>query len=110
MSPEVTIVLPGGERRSVPAGTSIAELLRGWNPQGFPSYLAATWNGRPVDLASRVDRDGTVAPLTFQDRAGRDIVQHSAAHLVAKALLEKVPGALPTAGPPTDEGFYYDFD
>ncbi|MGI0140651.1 MAG: threonine--tRNA ligase, partial [Thermoplasmata archaeon] len=39
-----------------------------------------------------------------------DIVQHSSAHLVAKALLQVVPEARPTHGPPTDEGFYYDFD
>ena len=49
-------------------------------------------------------------PLTFRDREGRDILQHSAAHVVAKAVTEVVPGALPTAGPPTDDGFYYDFD
>jgi threonyl-tRNA synthetase len=29
---------------------------------------------------------------------------------VAKALTEVVATALPTAGPPTEEGFYYDFD
>jgi len=63
-----------------------------------------------VDLSAPLSQDGHLAPLTFQDRAGRDILQHSAAHLVAKALVEAVPTALPTVGPPTDEGFYYDFD
>ncbi|MCI4349581.1 MAG: threonine--tRNA ligase, partial [Thermoplasmata archaeon] len=33
-----------------------------------------------------------------------------AAHLVAKAVVETIPAALPTAGPPTPDGFYYDFD
>ncbi len=48
--------------------------------------------------------------MTFGDRAGRDILQHSAAHLVAKGVVETVPEARPTVGPPTDDGFYYDFD
>lgn len=37
-------------------------------------------------------------------------LRHSAAHLLAAAVLELYPTALPTIGPATDEGFYYDFD
>ncbi|MCI4348242.1 MAG: threonine--tRNA ligase, partial [Thermoplasmata archaeon] len=44
------------------------------------------------------------------DKAGREILQHSAAHLVAKAVTELIPEAKPTDGPPTDDGFYYDFE
>jgi threonyl-tRNA synthetase len=110
MTVEVTATLPDGSRRPIPSGATVGDVLRGWNPQGAAQYLAATWDGRPVDLAYVPDREGALAPLTFQDRAGRDVVQHSAAHLVAKALVEAIPGALPTAGPPTEEGFYYDFD
>lgn len=54
--------------------------------------------------------DGALAPLTFEDRSGRDILQHSSAHLVAKALVETITGARPTHGPPTEDGFYYDFE
>ncbi|MCI4326972.1 MAG: threonine--tRNA ligase [Thermoplasmata archaeon] len=110
MTAEVTATLPDGTRRPLPPGGTVGDLLRAWNPQGASHYLAATWDGRSVDLSFVPARDGTLVPLTFQDRAGRDIVQHSSAHLVAKALVEAIPGALPTAGPPTDEGFYYDFD
>lgn len=37
-------------------------------------------------------------------------LRHSAAHLLAAAVLELYPEAKPTIGPATDEGFYYDFD
>jgi threonyl-tRNA synthetase len=37
-------------------------------------------------------------------------LRHSAAHLLAAAVLELYPEAKPTIGPSTDEGFYYDFD
>lgn len=37
-------------------------------------------------------------------------LRHSAAHLLAAAVLELWPEALPTIGPPIESGFYYDFD
>ena len=37
-------------------------------------------------------------------------LRHSAAHLLAAAVLELYPEAKPTIGPATDDGFYYDFD
>jgi len=37
-------------------------------------------------------------------------VRHSLSHLMAAAVLEIWPEALPTLGPATDTGFYYDFD
>lgn len=37
-------------------------------------------------------------------------LRHSAAHLLAAAVLELYPNAKPTIGPSTDDGFYYDFD
>lgn len=37
-------------------------------------------------------------------------VRHSLAHLLAAAVKELYPAALPTLGPAVDNGFYYDFD
>ena len=37
-------------------------------------------------------------------------LRHSAAHLLAAAVLELYPEAKPTIGPAIDNGFYYDFD
>lgn len=39
-----------------------------------------------------------------------DPLRHSAAHLLAAAVLALFPDAKPTIGPPTTEGFYYDFE
>jgi len=106
----VSVRLPDGRREQVPAGTPAGEALARWNPGAASKLLAAVWDGRPVDLATPLEHDGDLAPLTFEDRAGRDILQHSAAHLVAKGLLETIPEARPTHGPPTEDGFYYDFE
>ena len=72
--------------------------------------LAATLDGVPIDLAAPLDRGGKLAPVRFVDAAGREILEHSSAHLVAKAVTEVIPEAKPTHGPPTEEGFFYDFD
>ncbi len=37
-------------------------------------------------------------------------VRHSFAHVLAQAVVERFPDARPTIGPPTEHGFYYDFD
>jgi len=37
-------------------------------------------------------------------------IRHSAAHVMAQAVLEKFPDAGIAIGPPIEDGFYYDFD
>jgi threonyl-tRNA synthetase len=37
-------------------------------------------------------------------------IRHSAAHVMAQAVLEFYPGAKYTIGPPVENGFYYDFE
>jgi threonyl-tRNA synthetase len=106
----LVVKLPDGSRVEVSPGTTAGDVLRRWQPDRASSYLAALWDGLPIDLSRPLERDGVLSPLTFSDRAGREILQHSTAHLVAKGLVETIPEAKPTVGPPTEEGFYYDFD
>ncbi len=37
-------------------------------------------------------------------------IRHSAAHVMAQAVVEMIPEAKYTIGPPIEDGFYYDFD
>ena len=39
-----------------------------------------------------------------------ETLRHSTAHVLAAAITRLYPGALPTIGPPIENGFYYDFD
>ncbi len=105
-----TVTLPDGRQLQTSVEASVGDLLGEWAPERRPKMLAALWDGQPVDLTYHPATDGRLAPLTFEDRAGWEVLQHSSAHLVAKALLEVIPDALPTHGPPTDDGFYYDFE
>jgi threonyl-tRNA synthetase len=49
----------------------------------------------------------TLADLSKEDRLER--MRHSAAHIMAEAVLEMFPDAKLGIGPPIDTGFYYDF-
>ncbi|MCI4352967.1 MAG: threonine--tRNA ligase [Thermoplasmata archaeon] len=109
-SPSVSIRWPDGTSTDIPAGTSAGDALRHWNAQQTRLALAAILDGELIDLAHPLTHAGVLAPLLPDDKAGREVLQHSAAHLVAKAVTELIPDALPTDGPPTDEGFYYDFE
>lgn len=42
------------------------------------------------------------------DKTRLQILRHSAAHLLAQAILELYPGTILTIGPATEEGFFYD--
>lgn len=110
MAETVQVTFPNGRSLELPQGISAGDALREWEPTQAADWLAALVDGRPVDLSYPLNASAQVAPLSFEDRAGREILQHSSAHLVAKALVEVIPQACPTVGPPTDEGFFYDFD
>jgi threonyl-tRNA synthetase len=109
-SDTIELTFPDGRRLNVPIGTRAGDALSEWHPKESGTFLAAMVEGVPIDLDRKLERSGSLAPLTFSDRVGRDILQHSSAHLVAKAVTETVADAKPTVGPPTEEGFYYDFD
>ncbi|HEV2231543.1 MAG TPA: threonine--tRNA ligase [Thermoplasmata archaeon] len=112
MPPDATVRLdlPDGQSREVTLGTLVGDVLAAWGPSEASRFLAARLDGTLVDLRTPVRAAGRLEPLTFADADGRLILHHSAAHLVAKAVVEAIPGALPTNGPPSEEGFYYDFD
>jgi threonyl-tRNA synthetase len=108
--PNVTIILPDGARKQVPAGTTIAEFVRTQIGPGLAKVaLAAKYDGAEVDLSRALDHDGQLAIVTPKDPEGLDLVRHDAAHIVASVVQTLFPGTQVTIGPTTEDGFYYDF-
>ena len=69
-------------------------------------------NGELVDLA-RDDDDFAGADVSFLSADDPDVLhvmRHSAAHVMAQAVLRVFPDARYGIGPPVENGFYYDFD
>ena len=51
-----------------------------------------------------------VAIVTADTDAGRAVLRHSTAHVLAQAVLRLWPGAKYAIGPVIENGFYYDFE
>lgn len=72
------------------------------------TVVAVIFNGREYDLDRTAPEDGKFTPVKITDDEGLRILRHSGAHLLAQAVLSLYPNALLNAGPPTEDGFYYD--
>src|ERR1700761_6005592 len=64
---------------------------------------------RLVDLTTPLNEDTTLQLLTEKDADALKVVRHSAAHVMATAVLELFPETKLGHGPATDAGFFYDF-
>jgi threonyl-tRNA synthetase len=106
---QVTITLPDGSSRAVPAGTLVRDIAEGISPRLSQAALAAWVDGKLVDLTYPVDRDVAVRLVTDKSPEALAISRHSTAHLLAAAVTNLFPGVQCGIGPATDEGFFYDF-
>ncbi len=64
---------------------------------------------RLVDLSTPLTEDVELQLLTEKDPDALPVVRHSAAHVLATAVLELFPETKLGHGPPTENGFFYDF-
>src|SRR6185369_15149994 len=66
-------------------------------------------NGELKDLDTPIKETDTLEFIHFDSPEGKEIYWHTSAHVLAQAILRLWPEALPTIGPPIENGFYYDF-
>ena len=71
-------------------------------------YSADADGERLVDLAAPLTEDVALELLKENDEAALKVVRHSAAHVMATAILELFPETKLGHGPATDAGFFYD--
>jgi threonyl-tRNA synthetase len=64
---------------------------------------------RLVDLSTPLTADTRLELITERDLEALKVVRHSAAHVMATAVLELFPETKLGHGPATDSGFFYDF-
>jgi threonyl-tRNA synthetase len=64
---------------------------------------------RLVDLSTPLTADSRLELVTEKDPEALKVVRHSAAHVLATAVLELFPETKLGHGPATDSGFFYDF-
>jgi threonyl-tRNA synthetase len=133
----IQVELPDGTTKAVPAGTTPRDIAHSISPRLAAAAVAAkihplhaavaatassaapseaemyaaedTAAERTVDLSHPLTEDVAVRLLTEKDAEALHIVRHSAAHVLATAVLELFPEAKLGHGPATESGFFYDF-
>jgi threonyl-tRNA synthetase len=106
---QITITLPDGSSRSLPAGAPVRDVAESISPRLAQAALAGVVDGKLVDLAFPLTRDASVRIVTDRSPEALPLFRHSAAHLLAAAVTQMFPGVQCGIGPATDEGFFYDF-
>ena len=108
----ISIRLPDGSSRDLPAGSSAADLAASIGPGLRRDAVAATVDGELRDLHRPLPDGAEVSIVTRDDEDPYALyaLRHSAAHVLATAVRELHPEAGIGFGPPIDDGFYYDFD
>jgi threonyl-tRNA synthetase len=133
----ISIHLPDGSIREVPDGTTPLDIANEISPRlaaasvvarltpvttGVQAsaktegeseaamYAAEDASGpRLVDLATPLHADTKLELVKESDPEALKVVRHSAAHVLATAVLELFPDTKLGHGPATDAGFFYDF-
>ncbi len=105
-----TVTLPDGSQQSVPAGTRPIDIAKSISPRLANDAIVARVNGDLFDLTRPFEADSQLEILTPKNPESLQVYRHSTAHLLAAAVLELFPETQLGIGPPTDTGFYYDFE
>ena len=101
--------LPDGSERSLPVGATARDLAAQIGRRLAKDALAAQVDGRLTDLTTVLVDGASVALITPASDAGREVLRHSTAHVLAQAVTRLWPGAHYAIGPAIRDGFYYDF-
>src|ERR1017187_7569945 len=109
MAGVISVRLPDGWMRELAEGTTAAEFAQTIGPRLAKAAIVATVDGHCVDLSSSLADGPEVAIVTADSDAGREVLRHSTAHVLAQAVLRLWPGAKYAIGPVIENGFYYDF-
>jgi threonyl-tRNA synthetase len=133
----IAVHLPDGSIREVPAGTTPLDIANSISPRlaaasvvarltPVATETAATKGAeveseaamyaaedasapRLVDLSTPLNADTKLELVKESDPDALKVVRHSAAHVLATAVLELFPETKLGHGPATDAGFFYDF-
>jgi threonyl-tRNA synthetase len=136
-SQNISIHLPDGSVREVPAGTTPFDIANSISPRLAAASVVARLTPvtatqaaadaaeahseesmyaahdasapRLIDLSTPLTADARLELVKENDPDALKVVRHSAAHVMATAVLELFPETKLGHGPATDSGFFYDF-
>jgi len=106
------VKLPDGSVREYSKSIRPIEIAAEIGPGLAKATLAAEVDGKVVGAAAPLPSEGEVSLrlLTKKDPEALAVMRHSAAHVMARAVMRLFDGVQLAFGPTTDHGFYYDFE
>jgi threonyl-tRNA synthetase len=108
-----TLRLPDGSTKQVPAGARPRQVAEGIGKRLAQAAVAAKLDGKVIDLDRELpagNGEHAFQILTDRDREALDVLRHSCAHVMARAVMRLFPGTQLAFGPTIENGFYYDID
>ncbi|OFI06137.1 threonine--tRNA ligase 2 [Clostridium acetireducens DSM 10703] len=99
-----------GKELEIEKGANIGEIAKKISPALYKKALGAKLNDEVVELEREVNEECEIEILTFDNQEGRDILRHTASHILAQAVKRLYPDVKLAIGPSIEDGFYYDFD
>ena len=109
-SPMITLTLPDGATRDVPAGTLPRDVVASIGARLLQAAIAVAIDGEVQDLMTPMRSSGAFVVITDKDPRALAVLRHSGAHILATAVRRLRPDAKIGFGPAIDDGFYYDFE
>jgi len=106
----VNITFPDGNIKAFEKSVSGIDVAKSISDGFARTCVAMELDDNLVDLSAVIDHDAKVRLITSKDEEALDILRHSAAHVMAQAILRIYKGAKLTIGPAVEDGFYYDID
>ncbi len=106
----INIKLPDGSIKTFDAPTTGFKLAKDISEGLVRNCVAMELNGEIVDINLSITKDSSVRLITTKDKEGLIILRHSAAHVMAQAIVRLYNDAKLTIGPVVEDGFYYDID
>jgi threonyl-tRNA synthetase len=106
----IQLTLPDGSVREYPVGTTGLDVAAEIGPGLAKAAVAVAIDSVERDLTRPIETGGAFTVITDSTDAGRAVLRHSSAHVMAQAVLDLYPGAKFAIGPSIVDGFYYDFE
>jgi threonyl-tRNA synthetase len=114
----IQVKLPDGSVKEFPEGARARDVAAAIGPRLAKDAVAAKVNGGVVDLDRELSPHGSggsgtpveLQIITSRDPQALDVMRHSCAHVMARAVMRLYPGVKLAFGPTIEHGFYYDID
>ena len=106
------VILPDGSSKEFPGSVPVKDVAAAIGPRLLKAAIAAEVDGKVVGLDYKLPAEGEVKVriLTKKDPEALGVMRHSAAHIMARAVMRLKKGVQLAFGPTVEGGFYYDFE